>query len=272
MPNYQNGSGDNAESQDLGSSLRESHNWQVEYLRTSTFHTSQPPEPAEFYWEEVVGASPDQTASRPKEQVTQASGIYHEEELQLSIGPGRADWRFGIPSRPSARHSSGFPSIGSLAKVLSPFNSVSKIWLSKCPPVTRLAFGAVLLLRTDSMSMAYDTMRSLLPAIDLHGSNVSDFLYRINRRRASETASNLTINRLTKWSIVQHESLTIDLIEGGIASLKRGRPVPSCSLELDINTHPTIDVATIVEDGRLPELLDELCRWGVEIANRGDCQ
>ena len=67
--------------------LRESHNWQVEYLRTSTFHTSQPPEPAEFYWEEVVGASPDQTASRPKEQVTQASGIYHEEELQLSIGP-----------------------------------------------------------------------------------------------------------------------------------------------------------------------------------------
>ena len=120
--------------------------------------------------------------------------------------------------------------------------------------------------------MAYDTMRSLLPAIDLHGSDVSDFLYRINRRRASETDSNLTINRLTKWSIVQHESLTIDLIEGGIASLKRGRPVPSCSLELDINTHPTIDVATIVEDGRLPELLDELCRWGVEIANRGDCQ
>jgi hypothetical protein len=163
---------------------------------------------------------------------------------------------------------SEIPVLGPFIETLEVFLGLTNRWfeLETCPPLVRLAFGAVLLQPVENQTQGYEILSTYLPfQVDLE--ETSDFLYQINRRRESATGiADVKINRLAKWS-VQKTS------QGFVPIIPLGQPQQlaeflACRLELDINTIAEFEGEFSRE--QLPRLFDELVALGKEIAEQGD--
>ena len=257
---------------DKSSAPRNIPDWQVEHLRVTTFHRTQPSKAPSYYWEKVVGTPPDQTSSRPKEGVQQASGIYQENRLAIRMSQEKTDWTLGVTDNDSGGPAQQLPAVGTLHDTLGILrDQIGKKWLATSPPITRLAFGGTLVKSAPSPTAAYDQLGEFLPTIAFDDPEALDFLYRINRRRESRTHGRVVlINRLTKWAIARSGKLTIEAGPDGTPRLKAGPTIPICLLELDINSTSTADLSKTIGEASLPALLDELVDLGLEIAETGD--
>jgi hypothetical protein len=159
--------------------------------------------------------------------------------------------------------------------VLPPFKELMRRWLVDCPPLQRLAFGAVLYLPVEDKMKGYSQLSAYL-GLELDPENSGDFLYQINRRRRSGCGvPNLEINRLSKWTWLQ---LGLRASDGEQPWLEIRPSV--CLLELDINTaldfrEPLSGKSYVPFRGPLPResyvpLFDELVSFAEEIAVKGD--
>lgn len=249
-------------------SLGSIESWQVEQLRVTTFHVNGVGDldPLQM-WKKVIGNAPEQVNTRPKDRIIQAHGPFDGKQLTLVTRPGRIDWNLrelmGLPDESMQ----DLPTIGTLPAVLDSFGKVADQWLNICPDVIRLAFGAHLLKAVADRASASRELSPFLPNVKLTPDS-QDFLYQINRPRAAQSAPNLNINRLTKWSVMQSGTLSIGNLQmsGPIVATRRSQL--ACRLELDINTQAESTVAI----GRIQSqrLLQELVELGSEIAARGD--
>jgi hypothetical protein len=103
--------------------------------------------------------------------------------------------------------------------------------------------------------------------LDAEGS--SDFLYRINRRRLSQSGiENLQINRLSTWSVARAEYQAFALESGGIPRVIRGEPIFACRVELDVNTAAEFE-GKLLPDQSL-KIFTELIELAHEILLEGD--
>ena len=154
--------------------------------------------------------------------------------------------------------------LSSYADAVPAFRRSAMQWLGfgDCPPLRRLAFGAVLLKPVPSHDSGYETLGGYLPAVTMDPKS-SDFLYQINRRRLSEVIDDLWVNRLSKWSIQRVESLTVS----SDGTVVRGMGASACRVELDINSVPS---AESLPADRLPRFFEELVVLAGEIALDGD--
>ncbi|MDQ7034545.1 MAG: hypothetical protein Q9P01_06835 [Anaerolineae bacterium] len=117
-----------------------------------------------------------------------------------------------------------------------------------------------------STEAGYEKLTELLP-FKIDAENSSDFFYQINRRRNSNTISNLELNRLSKWSVLKLQTALIrtDIAANQLITLPEAY---ACRLELDINTIQNFEGE--LDQDKLSDLFYELINLGKEIATKGD--
>lgn len=242
--------------------------WEVTLLRLTAFPRDPSSSARAGVWSQVVGQEPEKQLSKPRLGEIYEDGPYSTGLLSFFSQPTRLEWRI-IPIAEENAVSPTPPTIGPVDVVLSKFTEITKKWLQGVDfAITRLAFGAQLLLPAVDHEDAYQKLSTYLPSIKLDLRS-RDFSYQINRPRQSRTVDGLSINRLTKWSAVAWSLIPAT---PDIATLLSGlimtSPAISCSLEEDINTEANRKDA--LPQQLLIGLFDELVAQGLEILDSGD--
>jgi len=236
--------------------------WQSEQLRLTAFPRPEARVVSQGWWEEVAGSPAEMIQQDVKRGIETEEGFFGEGRLVLAIQPSRIDWIY-TAGDPSAIVDS-FLVLGPFPETVETFRSVMAKWLNRndVPPITRLAFGAVLLSPVSERTAIYDTYSNYLPiAFDkFDKENTHDFHYQINRRRSlQEIKQGLRVNRLSKWG---EASLRIVDLDGSIRHPEKY----ACRLELDINSVPGDELRL----DRLSDLFDDFIKLGQEIVREGD--
>ena len=245
--------------------------WQAESLRaTAFFKTGEAPNDVARLWQLVMHRQPDEVSSRPNERLQLARGAFggSERQLQCAVRPDRVDWVLAAVPPAQNLAPEGLPTIDSLSGVLPSFRDLAVRWLERSPAISRLAFGAVLLLGVSSPYEANSTLGPLLPSVDLDPEGVSDFLYRVNRRKPLESCEGLVANRLNTWSAIQVGSVGVAVSGDGSALLTQEAGYFACRLELDMNTAGSAAIS--FSGAEAIAVFHELVSLGVDIAEQGD--
>lgn len=248
--------------------------WQVELLRLTAFISPAVEIGEPDWWKVVVGEEPETKVSKAKIGEHQQVGPFQGGRLILRIQPARVDWLFTLASEfPQEESGTGTGTeadegiIGSFPACLDSFAPAMKRWLTTCPPIQRLAFGAVLTQPVDDRKSGYRLIGAYLP-FPLDAENSSDFNYQINRPRVSVSVPGLNINRLQRWSVALTQKMQMTVSLPGKASWLPVGEQHACRLELDINTSQQFEGEFSCD--QLPAVLDELIQLGREIAEKGD--
>ena len=245
--------------------------WYAEELRLSVFLIDAIDPARRSFWEPLIGEAPEEVYNRPQQQQVREEGPFLNGRLRVEMSVNRVDWRL-LPAPGIVHHRGLPPVVGAYDGLEQGFRDLMLRWLADCPSFHRLGYGSELLLPTGSLPDAYRKLDSLLRRVDVEPENTHDFLYRINRRRASHCGiDGLQINRISTWSAVQIIETLVDVSGGGERTPKVTRqPNPGgiCRLELDINTIPEFDGE--LDKGVVLEIFNELVDAGNEIASKGD--
>lgn len=238
--------------------------WAAEQLRITTFHPFDVEmDVLEGWWESVTGDKPEQQVDRPREGLREMSGLFQEKRLVVAGQPGRINVLLLPPSPSLGQEVDGLPTLGPLTSALDALHLLGSSWLSLERPVTRLAFGAVLVNSVPDLPSGHKAISQFLP-IKLEESNVSDFFYQINRPRKSRSEL-MHINRLTRWAVAQGGTVSFAIGPNAVIPSYSGAQY-ACRLELDINTQSD---RTVPIDDKI-SLFEEMVEYGVEIAQSGD--
>lgn len=244
--------------------------WETESLRLTAFPVPASPVEDAGWWQSLIGQPPEVEVMRPREGGRRAEGAFATGRLILETSPIRIGLRL-VPSLEEEAKTVGFLAIGKFTEILAPFTEVMNRWLNldSCPEIQRIAFGAVLLASADSRASGYRQLAAYLPSVDIDPEHSSDFLFQINRARESATGvANLTINRLTKWSVGAMFTGGLVLEPTQILYHEMPQQYFACRLELDINT-ATGRREPLPRD-TVPSILSELIDLGKEIVREGD--
>lgn len=244
--------------------------WQVEHLRLTAFPAAGAKLTPEEWWTALVGYPPDSVTSRPKAGLHQQEGTFEGRRLLLRIHPDRIDWRLSAPAPEVPDELSvSFPSAGAYTETLGVFHKLAIAWLKVSPSLTRLAYGAVLMLPVEDRQKGYLQLGEYLRSMKIDPES-SDFSYQINRPRPSRApVAGLRINRLTKWSVALFQVLGLSLQgETPPRTNFTGSKQSMCRLELDINTAPDFE-GPLPQEALVP-VFEELVASGGEIVANGD--
>ena len=254
-------------------SLQSLSDWEVNSVRATTFigpdfdvHPEIP------WWNQVVENDAEESHIRRSVGELQESGVFEHKRLVLDIKPGRADWRLSaLPGLPGELPEL-VPTIGPLDGVLTAFLKLTDRWLAVCPPVTRMAFGAILVKPVTDRETGYSSISRLLPRVEIDPENSFDFLYQINRPRTSLSGIvGLRLNRLSKWSVLATTMVQVAPSGGGGRLVRETRqPRFFCRLELDMSTDSEFSGDFSGDNTRT--VFHELADLGREIAEEGDIQ
>lgn len=244
---------------------QEDRRWQVESWRLTSFLTAEDSTSQPVGWSDIVGHDPELRGSNSRLGSLEESGPFERGRLVMTVLPGRVDWTLDAqPSSDAIRFD--YPTLGAISASIDSFRTIAERWLGSSPSILRIAVGAVLLQPSSDKPEAYQRIVEYVPGLRLDTPDCSDFLYRINRPRASAIDPTMRINRLTNWS-----ALTSQLVRLGSAD---SAPIPARSpfiavrLDLDMNT-PAERTAAI-ECAALSLHFDELVSMLLELSEHGD--
>jgi hypothetical protein len=243
--------------------------WKAETLRVTAFHEPGVQTLNNTWWEDVTGAIPDSKTMKPREGGYEVAGTYAGGVLTLKADTFRFDWLF-TPSNSPDKPTTGLPSIGPLPNAMESFLKSMQAWWAKAPPITRLAFGTVVLQEVQDRIAGYKLINDYLPAVDVDAEGSTEFSYSINRPRTANDLAGIKINRLSRWSVGLFQPISFTMIVGQapVASSVTGEPAHALRLELDINTEG--ERRDPLPNQQLPALIDRLVAFGTEIITRGD--
>jgi len=244
--------------------------WETESLRFTAFPAPASPIEDVGWWQSLVGQPPEVEVMRPREGGRRAEGAFETGRLILETLPIRIDLHL-MPSPEQIPTTVGFLKIGKFIEMLEPFVQVVNRWLSldSCPEIRRIAFGAKLLASVDSKASGYRQLAAYLPSVKIDPEHSSDFSYQINRPRDSTTGvANLTVNRLTKWSVAAISEGGFVLEPTQITVHEMPQKYFACRLDLDINT--ITERQEPLPRETVPSIFAELKGLGQEIVREGD--
>lgn len=247
--------------------------WRLETLRLTTFPTTMPDVSSITWWEEVVGEKPVTKTVQPWAGSLQVAGTIKNRVCNLSLicQPMRVDWLL-TPILSDKTELTEFPTFASLNDGIKLFNEILLPWLKVCPPLNRIAFGAVLIYAVKDRKEGYEVLSNYLSTIKLDPEGSKEFSYQINRPRPSRNkVAGLHINRLSRWSVAKLNGMIMQFSIGQEVTskvFKSDTGLDACRLELDISTSEDYN-------GELPKdmtnpIYQELLEVGLEIAQRGD--
>lgn len=246
--------------------------WQTELIRLTAFPGASTNVLNQNWWEELMGERPTKYNKDLKKQEQTDEGPFKNGRLILAVTPLRIDWIYRTVEDESEEPMKSLPIVGSFEQTLKDFTELITPWFSKGDLiVSRLAFGCILLQEADDPSAAYRLVSSYLPFEKgnvLDSQSVSDFVYRINRKKQSDVVKELVINRLSSWNAIALRSLQI--VSTGNRTIRQdlAEPLYAARVELDINT--SADYETDLPPNNLSNLFQELIDAGTEIAIYGD--
>ncbi|MBW2060562.1 MAG: hypothetical protein JRI95_03245 [Deltaproteobacteria bacterium] len=244
--------------------------WQIESLRVTVFHVSMV-ERELTVWDELIKESPETRTSYPKQGFHRDEGAFENGKLIVETHPNRIDWLYAADTD---KIEEGLPIIGLFPGAAENFCKLMHQWLKICPPIKRLAFGAILLQRVEDREEGYRQISEYLPTVDVDLDPIgpSDFLYQINRPRLSKSWSeNLQINRLSTWSVssIWRQGLNVEFSNREPVTPTHPRDtISACRLALDVNTSQ--EFSGELPKNVLSDLFDELVILAKEIADKGD--
>ncbi len=237
--------------------------WAAESLRLSAFVRPGGTIQADTWWRRATETDAENTEINTKHARRTESGPLGEDILILQVSPGRVDWI--LTDRPDLE---GLPTESLILDRLDRFSGLGNKWLPFCPPLMRLAYGAVLHLPGMSREDSYNVLSNYLD-FDLDPNTSSDFRYQINRWRSSKVIQGMHINRLCTWGSVHIIRAAINIgPEVGVVATDTVPTHHFCRLELDINTAP--ECFHLLESDKMAELFAEMIKMGNEIAENGD--
>jgi hypothetical protein len=240
--------------------------WLVETLRLTAFPQAAVPADHGTWWAEVFGEAPDETSEELRRGRSITKATYGAGEFVLQVLPGRVDWLLAA----SGLDDGEMPAIGNYVQNLEAFLEFARRWfaLEDCPVLNRLAFGTIVHHPVQDRETGYRQLQPYLPSVTLDPVGSSDFQYRINRPRNSQSrAAGLRINRLSVWGVAIFRHAVLQDWLGTVTPLA-GPPCFSCRVELDINTAPDPEIALGRE--QLSAVFGELVDLAREIIEGGD--
>lgn len=241
--------------------------WLAESLRATIFPGPGVTPVADSWWREVTNSDPDSRTIKPATREHLEEGPFEAARLVLSVNAiGAIQWQVGAP-RPT-EIPADIISAGSAAELLPAFVGLLERWFPMCPVASRIAFGVIGLLPASEQRESYEKLGALVRSVKIDPVTSSDFLYRINRPRASTTSiANLRINRLSTWHAIKMGVMALPMGGG------RGKVVNekyACRVEVDINTAP--DFQGTFTSQQVAEVFHELRDSAVEILEMGDVE
>ncbi len=242
--------------------------WQTELIRFTAFPSPLMTVAKQNWWEELMGEPPMKQNREPRTFEQTDEGPFKNGRLILSVSPIRIDWLYTVPESSLNEAVTRLAVLGSFEQVVKDFSALIYKWLS-IPDLNlaRVAFGSVLLQEVDTHANGYALVSSYLP-FKLDSKNMSDFLYRINRKRNSATINELVINRLSTWSAISRQNFALLASAGHAIQQSLSEPVYAIRLELDINTAQ--DYGNNLPTEKLGDIFLESTKLGIEIAQEGD--
>lgn len=244
--------------------------WQVETLRFTLFPSGEAPVADPGWWREVVGEEPEEELNRPRQGVRRQAGPYGEGTLSLSVQPVRVDWVIQHP-QPEGELPPTFPAIGPFPEILAVLREVVGRWLASgsCPQAQRVALAGVLLQPVSDRHEGYRQLSLYLSKVELDTNGSRDFLYQINRRRASQVGvTDLEVNRLSRWSVASWQSGQALVAKGRLAKQVSVGQDFACRLQFDVNTVP--EYQGRLSASEVADVVEELAALGTELAEKGD--
>lgn len=214
------------------------------------------------WWNEIIGEPPENVVEEPRKGTVHLQGTYEGERMLMSADKSRLDIR-QLFERPQVALST----LPKFTDVLPPFVQLAVRWISldALLPIQRLAFGAIVMKPSSHIEDCRDALGAYLPSIDMQMTDLRDFLYQVNRRRSSETISNLKVNRLMKWSVQHIQEI---LVRGGSSRVAVGNMIFGSQLEVDINS--AAEQVGSLSPKQLVPLFEEFARLADEIIVIGD--
>ena len=241
--------------------------WEVEHLRATTFIHARPIDkiPEDKWWEKINEGKPENEQTNYPLGMKMQGGVVGGNGLTVQSQSDRVDWILTAgkqtPNEPLRN------TIGSLSDALESLLGVAKRWLNVCPPSNRLAFGAVLVRQVSDGRKGCEEILRFLPNLSLDPGSVSDLIYQINRRRKSMSSTGMVINRISKWSVMQTNTIGLTVSNAGASISPPEQERYARRLDLDINTAPSDrDIST----DNTYTIFKELTEYGCEIASKGD--
>jgi hypothetical protein len=185
--------------------------------------------------------------------------------LTLQWQPGRIDWLWNI--KPT--ESDSIPALETLEVSNKAFMPLIERWLTlkSCPPAKRLALGWTLLHPVQSKKEVYAYLGSFLKKSVKLSENSGDFFYQINRKRKSTSNLNLEINRLSKWTAVKFQKVSVRISPDSISKQASAWSL-AAKVEFDINSIPSS--STILKPKDQKVLFKEFCHLALELSEKGD--
>jgi hypothetical protein len=243
--------------------------WQPMQLQLVVFPTLVIGLRQQEWWREVVGQEPEESRRTP--QARTDNGTLADSSLSLTLDPSKITWTMAPrldPDNPLLM----MPTLAPFPESRDRFIELLTPWLrDTCPPIKRIGIAGSLLQEVESHADAYRLLNRYLPDVGIDPES-SDFLYRVNRKRRSNTAiPDLQINRITVWSALKTASVIQTLNIGSAtqpAPTNMGEPRFAAMLNLDVNSDAERE-AELPRANRL-ELLGELTELATEIATFGD--
>lgn len=246
--------------------------WEAELIRFTAFPIPATPTTDMDWWNRLIGEPPKTKTQRPRDGTIIEEGPFYNDKLVVQISPIRIDLLF-VPDEQKEPREVSAPIIGTFTECLESFIELVLRWfnLDTCPPIQRIALGAVLRLPVSDKEVGYRQLSAYLPCVNLDAEHSYSFLYQINRPRLS--TSSLTgqiINRLTKWSVsrLQKVGLTFVVTEHPTIHPNVSSGSFACRLELDINTDQEWNKQ--LPPNELPKIFNELVELTKQIVENGD--
>jgi hypothetical protein len=184
----------------------------------------------------------------------------------LGVQGPKIDWRVSVDLDAHDIRSREAETLGSARDALRRLVEFGRKWegTASVPEFSRVAIGAILLVQTGSRGKSAATLRRCLPFAPVD-EDCSDFLYRVNRRRASKVEPGRMVNRLATWSVHAWRQVAVSVDDG---QRQLGPEKNAARLELDINTVP--GRTEPIPNASIAGLVSEFVEMGLEIAEKGD--
>ena len=256
----------------LGKSKMLATRWEVESLRVTTFYRAgDVPSDVARLWQLMTHRQPEQVSSRPAEGLHVAEGPFGgvTKRLQCAIRPDRVDWVLQAAPPPPDTPARGLVTAGSIEAVLPSFEELGIGWLGRsAAAVTRVAFGAIFVVRANDLREVCEILNAALPSLELDSENISEFLYRVNRQRVLDSPPGVQVNRISAWSIGRGGSLDVAVVGIAPPQFTHMTEFFSCRLELDMNTAVLFSIP--IGGAEAAPLFKELVALGKEVVEGGD--
>lgn len=238
--------------------------WVAELLQLVLFPIDSPLLADRQWWKEVTSEEPEKTERKTTERA--AGGAYRGQWLGLTVEANRIVW---LASRLPSEELPDIGGLGDFKDARDTFFGSLNDWLrEKCPPLRRVGFAGKVFLPTDSRDDNYRMLGRLLPAVRVDLDS-SEFQYRINRRKASESnIPGLMINRLSTWSSARLVGVTYELTGEKNAPSHKVLDKHACMLDFDINN--PIEEGFVIPRERLMALVTEFGQFAEALASYGD--